>query len=224
MSSVMKTVARWVFILCLPVLLVTASISLAVNSGWLYRYGFETYGISRVTGLAESELERAAGGLIDYFNSGEEFIDLTVTKGGKPFQLFNEREVVHLQDVRGLIRLGYGVLLGTLAYGLVFAGVSLFWWHDRRRLARGMVGGGGLALLVMVALAILILFDFDRFFLQFHLLSFANDFWMLDPTRDYLIMLFPRGFWFDAAMFCAVVTAALALALGGAGWYLKRKN
>ncbi len=65
------------------------------------------------------------------------------------------------------------------------------------------------------------LLNFDRLFLQFHLLSFANDFWLLDPTKDYLIMLFPEGFWFDAIFFGALAILGLALILGGvAGGYL----
>jgi hypothetical protein len=42
---------------------------------------------------------------------------------------------------------------------------------------------------------------------------------VLNPATDYLIMLFPRGFWFDAAIFCAAGTAFLALVLGGVGWW-----
>ena len=207
--------AKWLFISCLPVLLLAGSISLAFNSLWLYKYGFDKYDISRNTGLAQSELDRAAIGLIRYFNSGEENISLAVTKDGETFELFNEREVVHLRDVKGLIWLDYWVLLGTLVYVLGYAGVSLFWWKDRRRLARGVVGGSGLTLALMLLLGLGMLLNFNQLFLLFHLVSFTNEFWMLDPTRDYLIMLFPSGFWFDAATFCALATALGAVISGG---------
>jgi len=220
----LQTATQVLFILCLPVLLLTASLSLAVNTEWLQHYGFEKYGISEVTGLARAELDKAAAGLIDYFNSGDESISLTVVKDGEPFELFNEREAGHLRDVKELIHLGYRVLLGTFVYALAFAGVSLFWWRDRARLGWGLVGGGALTLVLMIAIGLVIVFNFDQFFLQFHLISFANDLWMLDPTTDYLIMMFPRGFWFDAALFCAIVTAVLALILGGTGWWLKRRD
>lgn len=219
----MKTAAQWFFIICLPVLLLTASLSAAANSPWLYRYGFDKYDISQVTGLAPSELDRVSEGLIGYFNSGDDFISLTVTRDGESLELFNEREVGHLKDVKGLFRLGYYVLLGTLIYALVYLGIGLFWWRDRR-LAWGLVGGGGLTLVLMLALGLVILLDFDRFFLQFHLLSFANDLWMLDPATDYLIMLFPRGFWLDAALFCTLGTLVGALILGGLGWWRLRKG
>jgi len=222
--TVMRNITQWLLVVCLPVLLLTASLSAAANCLWLYKYGFEKYDISQVTGLAPAELDKAARGLISYFNSGDDFISLAVEKDGKPFTLFNEREVIHLRDVKGLFRLGYYVLLGTLVYTLAFIGVSLFWWRDRRRLGRGLFFGGCLTLVLMLVLGLMIAIDFDRFFLQFHLLSFANDLWMLNPATDYLIMLFPQGFWFDAALYCALATAAGALISGGIGWWLLRRS
>ncbi|MBA7656032.1 hypothetical protein ES703_63945 [subsurface metagenome] len=217
--------AKWLFMLCLPVLLLTASIGWAVNSLWLYQYGFEKYSVSQTTGLAEAELEKAARGLISYFNSDEEDISLAVVKDDQPFELFNQREVLHLRDVKGLIWLDYWVLLGTLLYALTYAGFSLFWRRKRywRRLAWGVVGGGGATLAFMLALRLGTLLGFDQLFLQFHLISFTNPFWQLDPTKDYLIMLFPQGFWYDATLFCALATVVGAVVLGGvAGVYLKR--
>jgi integral membrane protein (TIGR01906 family) len=222
---VIKIAAKWLFIICLPVLLLTASVSGAVNSLWLYKYGFDKYSVSQTTGLAQSELDRTAVGLIDYFNSGDETISLTVVKDGRSFTLFNEREVAHLRDVKGLFWLVYWLLLGTLIYALVYVGLSIFCWQDRRRLARGLAGGSCLTLILMLVLGLGTLFNFDWLFWQFHFISFANELWMLDPTQDYLIMLFPRGFWYDASLFCALATAVGAVILGGVGgWYIKRQK
>ena len=222
MLKISGIIAKWVFVLCLPLLLLTASIGWAVNSFWLYTSGFDKYDVSQTTGLAQPELEKAARGLINYFNSGEEYINLTVIKDGEPFELFNQREVTHLKDVKGLIRLDYRVLLGTLIYVLAYAGVSLFWRRKKywRQMAWGVVGGSGLTLLLMLALGVGALFNFEQLFIQFHLLSFTNELWMLDPMSDYLIMLFPAGFWYDTAVLCAGITAGLAVVLGGVsgGW------
>jgi len=215
--------AKWLFMLCLPVLLLTASIGWAANSLWLYKYGFDKYNVSQTTGLADSELAKAASGLISYFNSNEEYISLAVIKDGEPFELFNEKEVIHLKDVKGLIWLDYWFLLGTLIYVLVYSGACLFWRKDWRRLAWGVIGGGGITLVLMLALGLGTLLGFEQLFWQFHILSFANELWQLDPTKDYLIMLFPQGFWYDATLFCALATAGLAIILGGvAGGYLRR--
>jgi integral membrane protein (TIGR01906 family) len=59
--------------------------------------------------------------------------------------------------------------------------------------------------------------DFGDAFVQFHLVAFSNDLWILDPTRDHLLMLFPEGFWFDATMRIAGLTALEAAALAVLG-------
>lgn len=218
-------IARWLFILCLPLLLIAASIGLAFNSQWFYEYGFKKYDVDQTTGLAQSELSKVAAGLIAYFNSGEELIDITVTKDGKPFPLFNQKEITHLKDVKDLVHLDYTVLLVTFLYALLYSAAMFFWRKESRQLAKEALYGAGLTLLLMVLLGIGTLLDFDRLFLQFHLLSFANEFWMLDPTKDYLIMLVPRGFWFDAVLFVVLVALAGAVSLSTVSWvYLKKSR
>jgi integral membrane protein (TIGR01906 family) len=222
---IIRIFSKWLFVVCMPVMLLTASVTWTVNNASLYRFGFDKYDVGETTGLEQTELKKAADGLIDYFNSGEELIDVTVMKNGKAFQLFNEREISHLKDVKGLFRAIYWLLLGTLVYSLAYAGVSLFLWKDRRGLAQGLVYGSGLTLLLMAALGIGALIDFDGLFRQFHLISFTNDLWMLNPATDYLIMLFPRGFWYDAALFWSLSTAMGALVLGSIGlWCVKKLN
>lgn len=211
--------AKWLFILCLPILLLTVSIGWGANSLWLYKHGFEKYNVSQTTGLAESELEKAAAGLISYFNSDEETVTLTVVKDGEPFELFNDDEVAHFKDVKGLIWLDYWVLLGTLVYTLAYAGACLFWRREGhwRHLAWGVVGGSGITLALMLALGLGTLLNFDQLLLQFHLISFSNELW---SAEGYMIMLFSKGL-YDAALFCASITAGLAIIFGGAaGGYL----
>jgi len=213
---ILAIAAKWLFILCLPVLLVTASLGWAVNSQWLYNYGFYKYSVNQTPQLAEFDLEEIASELISYFNSDEGYITLTAVKDGKPFELFTAEEIIHFKDVKGLIWLDYWLLLGTLIYALAYAGVSLFWqrrryWH---RLAWGVVGGSSITLILMLALGSGILLGFDQLFLQFHLLLFSNEFW---SAEGYMLLLFRPDFFYDAAKFCAGITVGLAIILGGVG-------
>lgn len=216
---VFHKVTKWLFILCLPLILLSASIGGAANSLALYRYGFDKYDVSRTTGLSELELDRAARGLVYYFNSSDEYINLTVVKDNQAFTLFNQREAIHLKDVRGLFRLDYWLLLGTLIYALIYVGF-LIWLREWRQLARGLLWGSGLTIGLIVVLGLSAMLNFDQFFLQFHRLSFTNELWQLDPSQDYLIMLFPRGFWYDAMLFITAATALGAVILGGVGIYI----
>jgi integral membrane protein (TIGR01906 family) len=219
MLRFLKNIARAFFALSLAALILSAAIGGAINSRWLYQYGFEKYRVSETTGLDRTELEGAARGLISYFNSDETFINLTVTKNSQQFELFNEREVIHLKDVKGLVLLDYRVLAVAAIYVLVFTlGIVLRRPRNWRFLAGGVLGGSAFTLGLMATLGLGIALNFNWLFYQFHLLSFANDFWLLDPAQDYLIMLFPGGFWFDAFLYCAIAAAAAAVILGAVTW------
>jgi len=223
---VLGNIAKWLFIFSLPALLISAAVNFEFNSLWLYRNGFEKYNVSEATGLDKAELEKVAGGLIDYFNSRDEYISLTVVKDGEPLELFNQREVAHLKDVKALMQLNHRLLLGTAVYVGVYAGISLFWRRKRyrRQLAWATVIGSSIALGMIIALgAGSMLLDFNELFTRFHLVAFTNELWMLDPATDYLIMLFPEGFWYDSAVLLGQITAAAAGILCGiGGLYLRR--
>ena len=222
----MRIAAKWLFIICLPVLLLTASIAVTVNSLWLYEYGARKYGVSEelaATGLklSDSELAGVYAGLISYFNSGEEDVHITVVKEDKPFDLFTREEVIHFRDVKGLIWLDYWVLLGTLVYALAYVGLNIFLWRDRRRLAWGLVGGSVFTLAVMLALVLLDTFQgFGQLWHQFHLVFFSNLFW---SAPGYMLRLFNQGFFYDAVIFGAALVVAGALILGGVGWWYLRR-
>ena len=71
-------------------------------------------------------------------------------------------------------------------------------------LARRTLWGGVLTVGLLVAFGLAATVGFDALFLLFHRVSFANDFWQLDPRTDYLVLLFPQNFWFDATMWAAL--------------------
>jgi integral membrane protein (TIGR01906 family) len=222
--KIIKQITLVLFVLCMPVLLFTASISIAANCVWLYDYGFHKYDIPAVTGIDYAELHKAAKGIIQYWNSGEKDINITVIKNGQPFTLFNEREVGHMVDVKALFRLAYKFLLGTFIYALVFLALALWVWKDKKLLGVGLLWGPGFSILLVIMLGVTALIDFDWLFTQFHLLSFTNDLWLLNPATDYLIMLFPQGFWFDAVIVIFALMVIMALAIGLTGWRVMKKS
>jgi integral membrane protein (TIGR01906 family) len=208
----LKIITRWVFIICVPLLLLSASIACAANSLWLYRYCFTGYDVSEDTGIDDAQLEKAAETLIRYFNSGDEYVDIVVEKDGEPMVLFNEEETIHMKDVKELFRLDYQILLITLLYVIYYIGYFFFRRRGQwRELANTVLWGSGVTLGIMLALWVGMLLDFDRLFLQFHLLSFTNDYW---SASGYMVRLFPSGFWYDAALLCAVGTAGAAALIG----------
>ena len=206
------------FIIAVPLFLVANSVSWAVNDLRLYRYGFDKYDISAVTGIEPEGLMVAARQIRGYFNSGREPIDIRAEIFGDERDLFNEREVLHMGDVKRLIRGLYWVDIAATAYLVAFAAAG-FLLRGRSffaSLSRRLMWGGGLTVALIVLIGVFALTGFDSLFSTFHQASFSNDFWRLDPTKDYLVMMFPEGFWFDATLFVGLGTVVQALVIGGA--------
>ena len=129
--------------------------------------------------------------------------------------MFSEREIVHLRDVHDLVQFGLRALVAVGAYLALFAAAGARWWRGAYgvRLARHVRGGALLALAVLFGLAASVAVAFDQLFVLFHVVSFPNDFWLLDPSRHYLINLFSQQFFLDTTLLVAGMTTAEALAL-----------
>lgn len=218
----LRKVVLVIFIIAIPFLVFTSAVRFVVNDVGLYHRGFEKYDIPSVTGVEMAELDRAARELVAYFNTGEEFVRI-VLKTGEP--LYNEKEVIHLKDVKDLVQFDYRLQMLSAAYVVAYV-VALFLRRARGRqgalatLGRGLMYGGGLTLAVMAGIGLAMLVAFDRVFLAFHLIGFSNLLWILDPATDRLIQMFPQGFFFDASLYLAGVTLVGALAVGVVGWVL----
>ncbi len=212
--KIARNITFWLGVCCVPVLLFTGTICWEVNCLTLYKYGFDKNEISQATGIDKLQLTNVAQHLIDYFNLKVNTAQIVVSNQGGEFNLFNERELVHLEDVRNLIQLDYWVQRGALVLLIIcflalFFGFNVGW----QMIVKGLFWGSLVTIGLMTIIALWALFGFERFFLLFHLVSFSNEYWILDPAKDYLIRLFPEGFFYDAAMFGfgAIILEALLI-------------
>ncbi len=203
------------FIAAIPLALVLTNVQLAFNSLWLYEYGFERYQVATYTGIPRSDLIAASEGMIDFFNSKDEFPEIRVFKGGQRSTLFNAREVQHLSDVRDLLNRLMAIRTTAALYIIIYSVVVISFLRGKSILVlSSQVIKSGIGTVVgLMLFAVVSLFGFDQLFLQFHLISFSNDLWRLNPSTDYLLLMFPQGFWFDAAMLVGLATGTQALAL-----------
>jgi len=199
-------VARIFWTIAIPVFIISSTVNIITTSMDLYRYDFARYGISNVTHISNVQLEDAAKMMIKYFNAQSDTPQVTVTKNGKPSPLYNNKELIHLEDVRKITDIFR--VLQVVSIILLFAcGLLLYFKDSVTSLITGLKNGAIIALGFTGILVVWALIDFDSLFLAFHLMSFNNDLWLLDPRTDYLIMMFPEGFFNDAAVL--LVTAIL---------------
>ena len=201
-------------------LLVAGSVTWAVNDPGLYHNGFQRYQVSARSGITDADLLDIGADLRRYFNTGAEPLAVRASIYGIEQDVFSRREILHMHDVKRLVRGTYWVALGsalwvaaTLAVGFVINGRAYI-----GTAARLSAWSGAVTLVAVFGVGLTVVVNFERLFLLFHQLSFANDLWILDPRTDYLLILFPAGFWFDATMRVAltsVLGALLLMSVGG---------
>ncbi|MXZ03897.1 MAG: TIGR01906 family membrane protein [Chloroflexi bacterium] len=197
-----------VFAVLLPIFLIAVNVVYITDSDWLYTYNWWRNGVSERTGLPVSELDSAADQIKDYFANDAERLDVRVNTSRGIVSLFDEREILHMIDVKDLMRYvatvsvwsGVVLVLCT-ALGLAIRRREFFASMSRWLRWSALVWG-----LIIAAVVVIAIIDFTWIFTQFHLLSFANDLWQLDPFRHYLLLLFPERFFLEATLFIALLT------------------
>ena len=211
--STIKALAYAAFIVAIPLFLIITNLRVVVNTPLLYSYGFDQYEIERVTGIERAELISAGRQIRDYFSNEERWLDVKVRIDGTVYSLYNETEILHMYDVKVLIRTLYNVQLIAGLYILLFipVGLAIAPRTFPRVLVRLVLWGAAATLAIVFAAGLLSLTGFSQTFYVFHLIAFTNDLWKLDPARDFLIAMFPEGFFFDTTMVLAGLTVIQGL-------------
>ncbi len=219
----LRPVAVALFIVLIPVFLITANVRLVINLPALYSYGYDRYE-TEITRYMEIEREDYIDGgrqIRDYFNNNLEMLDVRVVVGGGLRSIYREREVLHMRDVKELVRWVYRLSEVSALYLLVFAVIgTLFepWRTSLRDTARHLAMGAAVTLVLVVLVGLGSLAGFERMFLIFHEISFTNDLWQLNPRTDYLIAMFPEGFFFDATILITMLIIVESIALTLSHW------
>ena len=97
-------------------MLISGSVTWAFNDLSVYEHGFDTYRVDLVTGVEKDGLMAAAREIRGYFNSSREPLEVTAVVWGQERELFNEREVQHMHDVKRLLWGLYGVGAAAAIY------------------------------------------------------------------------------------------------------------
>ena len=204
LMTVIRTIAYVAFAAAVPIFLVSTNVRMLVSAPLLYSYGFDQYDIVAATGISRADLLDVGAQIRDYFNNDAVRLDVS---------FYNEREILHMVDVKGIVRAVYNVQAASGLFLLFFIpiGLALAPRTFPRTLFK-LVGWGGGATLGIVCLAgVFSLTGFSQTFYAFHLIAFSNDLWQLDPMRDFLLMMFPEGFFFDATMVLVIATVVQAI-------------
>jgi len=202
-----------VMVISIPVLIIAGTVNIYAHSAGLYRYGFSKYDISGKTGISGAHLEGVAQNMADFFSGKLQSLQMTVEIRGQQRQLYNEKELAHMEDVRYIISV-FRVMQTVAIVAFLSSAAAVFAMQGIRRMLRGILLGVIAAVALMALLAAWALIDFNSLFYLFHIVSFSNELWLLDPSKDYLIMMFTEGFFYDAAIMVTATIIVEAVILG----------
>lgn len=208
-----------IFALCLMITLLITSVEAVVY--WFPGYfekEYARYGVAEVVDMTMEDLLDVTGEMMAYLRGNREDLHVETTMGGVRREFFNEREIAHMEDVRGLFLDALLIRrICLILMVLCFIPFILTREHKdgririqpdnalKRVFPRAVCAGTGLFFALTAVIAAIISTDFTKYFIMFHHIFFTNDLWILNPATDMLINIVPEGFFSDTVIHIAAV-------------------
>ncbi|MBD5559096.1 MAG: TIGR01906 family membrane protein [Clostridia bacterium] len=174
-------------------------------------------------GVSEETLDEATGVLLDYLQDRRDDLSLQVETSAGQREYYNEREKLHMVDVKSLNLGAVTFMWIALAAGGTLLGASFAAAHEKWRVCRACFFAvlGVLAAFFLIGAAAAA--DFTSFWITFHKVFFTNDLWTFDPRSSLLIRMFEEQFFFDlVARILLWFLAACFVMLAAAFWGWRR--
>lgn len=201
------------FTFCLIIaLLITSVEAVTYWTPGYYEKEYTKYNVTADVLMEMDDLLDVTREMMAYLRGNREDLHVPTIVDGQPREFFNEREIAHMEDVRGLF-LG-GLMIRRICVILAAACVILLIVLKakiKKVLPSSVCVGTGLFFVIACGLAALISTDFTKYFVIFHQIFFDNDLWILDARTDLLINIVPEPFFMDTAARIGILFAGCVL-------------
>ena len=182
---------------------------LIINTDSFYEFEFNKNNTALKTGIEKSDLSIIVDNIQDFFHEeSNEKINMPIYINGIKKQLFNSKEIHHMIDVKNLIQniKFFNYLLWAITLIMLLMKIILSKQKKLNSLHIIAKSYFIYSASILISILILIALSFRWIFYFFHIISFDNNLWILDPRTDYLIKIFEEVFFMDAAIFIAILT------------------
>ncbi len=200
----MKYLNHFLGILCafclMIIFLITSVEAVTYWTPGFYEKEYAKYGVAEDVDMEMEDLLEVTDEMMAYLRGNRPDLHVPTVVGGEEREFFNEREIAHMEDVRGLFLAG--IALRRICAVIALLSVILLFWRKapvRTLLPKMLCAGTVLFFAVTAVLAGIISTDFTKYFIIFHKIFFKNDLWILDPVTDLLINIVPEPFFVDTA-------------------------
>jgi len=199
--------------------LVLACLGFAIRIGCFsdrdfYQREYAKLGVAETLKMSDDDLGKVTDVMLDYLDDERDDLVVIITMDGEEREFFNDREKSHMEDVKNLNLDTRGIsriCVISFCVGCIFLCiVCLIFCKEPRTfavatIARSLIISVILFAIAVIAGAIVVSSDFDKYWRMIHPFLFDNDLWLLDPSTDMLINLVPLEFFTDLVTRCAVI-------------------
>ena len=147
--------------------------------------------------MSEEDLDSVTTSMVSFVMGKQDTLQVQVEMAGVERGFFNEKEIVHIEDVRDLIS---NLRIFITGCGIVFLAGTLYLWKKKQLpyLAKGYFIGLLFVIVLVMIVSILAIADITTVINGFHYLFFDNDLWIMNPATDKVIYLFTEDMYLDA--------------------------
>ncbi len=182
-----------------------------------YEQEYKANGQAEKIGMSQEDLMKSTDALLDYLQGKKDDIKVEAMMNGHNVEVFNERETLHMADVKQLLDNAVkarDILLwgGAAILAAVIASAKREKFSVLKDAYKYSVAAIGAFIAVLGCWAAV---DFYDFWVDFHYLFFDNTLFFLDPNTSIMINMFPENFFFDLVFRIIVIVIIIIAAIGG---------
>lgn len=204
----MVKVSKFIMVILLPLIILLGTVNLVASNDNAYMKGYEKYNIDEVTGIETGDLQRITDNFIRYFYKPDAELQIEAKVHGSNRAVFNEKEILHMIDVKNLVKLSL-IVLGSSAALMLVASLYVLTKQGVSGVLKTYGLSSGITLVSIPVLYLVLPKNFLQLFIKFHEILFTNDLWLLDEKTDILLQLHPLGFFQDMAILIGVIFAVV---------------
>lgn len=186
----------------LAIFIICGSIIVGLKFKSLYYYDVKKLNISDVSGFSDDEIKLNYDYLIDYnLNNKVEEFNLPTIK-------YSTQGKIHFEEVRNIFQIIKKVFYLT---GLIsILGIIL---NIKDKNIKFLNITSIITILLPVIVSILLIINFNYFFIKFHEAVFSNDYWIFDPYIDPVINILPEDIFFHIGILILAIVFLTSILL-----------
>ncbi len=170
-------------------IIISGCLNFIVRSSLIYDYNISTYSIESRTSLPLEKIKEINLNIRTYFFDEKELLDVDI---------YSDKEILHMKDVKSVMSFIFDLskILSIIFCILTFLLTSYLGVNLYKLIFHSLI----LFSSILILLGTSFLLFFQELFIIFHKIAFNNDLWILNPNKDYLLMMYPEDFFRDVAV------------------------